>query len=85
MNTAGKAIDVTSHNIANSSTVGYKAANAHFADVYASSLAGGGASQIGIGTSLAAVQQPGRGQNENPGADRNYPAASRMGGDQRFA
>ncbi len=57
LNTSSKAIDAISNNIANSSTVGYKAANAHFADVYASSLAGGGASQIGIGTSLAAVQQ----------------------------
>lgn len=57
LNTASKAIDVTSHNIANSSTVGYKAAVSHFADVYANSLSGGGASQIGIGVNLAAVQQ----------------------------
>lgn len=57
LNTASKAIDVTSHNIANSSTVGYKASVSHFADVYANSLSGGGASQIGIGVNLAAVQQ----------------------------
>ncbi len=57
LNTAGKAIDVTSHNIANSSTVGYKGASAHFADVYAASLNGSGASQVGIGVNLAAVQQ----------------------------
>mgnify|MGYP001327155572 CR=1 FL=1 len=57
LNTASKAIDVTSNNIANSSTVGYKAAVSHFADVYANSLSGGGASQIGIGVNLAAVQQ----------------------------
>ncbi|WP_306605938.1 flagellar hook protein FlgE [Azonexus sp.] len=54
---AGKAIDVTSHNIANASTVGYKQSVSHFADVYAASLNGAGAGQIGIGVNLAAVQQ----------------------------
>lgn len=54
---AGKAIDVTSHNIANASTVGYKQSVSHFADVYAASLNGSGASQVGIGVNLAAVQQ----------------------------
>lgn len=57
LNAASKAIDATSHNIANSSTIGYKSAVAHFGDVYAASLAGAGASQIGIGVSLSAVQQ----------------------------
>ena len=57
LNTASKAIDVTSNNIANASTVGYKGAVSHFADVYANSLAGSGASQVGIGVSLSAVQQ----------------------------
>lgn len=57
LNTSSKAIDVTSNNIANSSTVGYKASVSHFADVYANSLSGAGASQIGIGVNLAAVQQ----------------------------
>ncbi|HLO64727.1 MAG TPA: flagellar hook protein FlgE [Azonexus sp.] len=57
LNVASKAIDSTSHNIANSSTVGYKASVAHFGDVYAASLAGAGASQIGIGVNLAAIQQ----------------------------
>lgn len=57
LNAASKAIDATSHNIANSSTVGYKASVAHFGDVYAASLAGAGASQIGIGVNLSAIQQ----------------------------
>lgn len=57
LNVAGKAIDATSNNIANGSTVGYKAAVAHFGDVYAASLNGSGASQIGIGVGLSAVQQ----------------------------
>jgi len=57
LNVSSKAIDATSHNIANSSTVGYKAGVSHFADVYAASLNGNGASQIGIGANLAAIQQ----------------------------
>ena len=43
LNSASKALDVVSNNVANSSTVGFKSANAHFADVYAASLSGGGA------------------------------------------
>jgi len=57
LNTSAKAIDATSHNIANSSTVGFKSSSAHFADVYAASLNGSGASQIGIGVNLSAIQQ----------------------------
>lgn len=57
LNTAGKAIDITSHNIANSSTVGYKASVAHFSDVYARSLNGAGANQVGIGVNLSGVAQ----------------------------
>ena len=57
LNTSSKAIDVTSNNIANASTVGYKASVSHFADVYASSLTGASAGQAGIGVNLAAIQQ----------------------------
>ena len=57
LNSASKALDATSHNIANSSTVGYKSSAVHFGDVYASSLGGGGASQVGIGVNVAAIQQ----------------------------
>ena len=57
LNAASKAIDATSNNIANSSTVGYKASTAHFGDVFASSMAGAGANQIGNGVSISAVQQ----------------------------
>lgn len=57
LNTSSKALDVTSNNIANASTVGFKGAATHFADVYAASLSGGGASQVGIGTSAAAIVQ----------------------------
>ncbi|HEX5803794.1 MAG TPA: flagellar hook protein FlgE [Azospira sp.] len=57
LNTASKALDVISNNVANGSTVGFKAASAHFSDVYAASLTGAGSSQVGIGTSLAGVVQ----------------------------
>lgn len=57
LNSASKAIDATSHNIANSSTVGFKSSAAHFSDVYAASLAGGGATQVGIGTTVTAITQ----------------------------
>lgn len=57
LNVSAKAIDVVSNNIANAATVGFKASTAHFADVFAASLAGAGASQIGLGVSLGAVAQ----------------------------
>ena len=57
LNMASKALDATSNNIANASTVGYKSSVTHFGDVYASSLAGAGASQVGIGGNVAAIQQ----------------------------
>ena len=57
LNAASKALDVTSNNVANSSTVGFKSASAHFADVFANSLNGSGAAPVGIGTSVNAIQQ----------------------------
>jgi flagellar hook protein FlgE len=57
LNASSKALDVVSNNVANGSTVGFKTGSAHFGDVFASSLSGSGGSQIGIGTSISAVQQ----------------------------
>jgi flagellar hook protein FlgE len=57
LNTSAKALDVVSNNIANASTVGFKAGQAQFADVYAASLGIGGASQVGIGANTSRVQQ----------------------------
>ncbi|HJW02124.1 MAG TPA: flagellar hook protein FlgE [Azospira sp.] len=57
LNTSSQALDVIGNNVANSSTVGFKQADAHFADVYAASISGGGGNQIGIGTNLAAIVQ----------------------------
>lgn len=54
---SSKALDVIGNNVANSSTVGFKSAQAHFSDVYANALGGAGASQVGIGSSVAAIQQ----------------------------
>ncbi|MEO6354298.1 MAG: flagellar hook protein FlgE, partial [Burkholderiaceae bacterium] len=50
-------LEVIGNNVANSSTVGFKQSQAQFADVFANSLTGAGASQIGIGTKLNAVVQ----------------------------
>ena len=57
LNAASKSLEVTGNNVANSSTVGFKGAQAEFADVYASSLTGAGSSQVGIGVKVAAVAQ----------------------------
>ncbi|MDR0379090.1 MAG: flagellar hook protein FlgE [Candidatus Accumulibacter sp.] len=57
LNASSKALDVVGNNVANSSTVGFKASNAHFADIYAATLNGTGATQIGIGVTLASVFQ----------------------------
>ena len=54
---SSKALDVAGNNIANASTVGFKSAATHFADVYGASLQGGGGSQIGIGSTLSGVMQ----------------------------
>ncbi len=55
---SSKAINVTSNNIANSSTVGFKAGSALFADVYASALSGAATGlQIGIGSKVSEVRQ----------------------------
>jgi flagellar hook protein FlgE len=57
LNAASKQLEVIGNNVANSNTVGFKAARAEFADVYANSLTGGGGIAIGIGTKLATVSQ----------------------------
>ena len=55
---ASRAIDVTSNNIANASTVGFKSGSTVFADAYASALTGATSNlQVGIGSTVAAVKQ----------------------------
>ncbi|MEQ1772177.1 MAG: flagellar hook protein FlgE [Burkholderiales bacterium] len=57
LNVAAADLDVIGNNVANASTVGFKSSRAEFADVYAASLSGGGGSQIGLGSRVAAVGQ----------------------------
>ncbi len=54
---ASKMLEAIGNNVANSSTVGFKQSQVQFSDIYASTLAGSGASQIGIGTQVARVSQ----------------------------
>ncbi len=57
LNSASKNLDVIGNNVANASVVGFKGSVTQFADVFAASLGGGGASQIGIGTKVQNVAQ----------------------------
>ena len=52
---SSKGIDVTSHNIANTSTVGYKSSRGNFADMYANAV--GSKVNVGFGAKTIAVQQ----------------------------
>lgn len=57
LNAASRNLDVIGNNVANSNTVGAKASRAEFADVYATSLQGGGVQQGGIGVTVGAITQ----------------------------
>ena len=57
LNASAKNIDIIGNNVANANTVGFKGSRAVFADVFASSLAGAGSSNVGIGVKVATVQQ----------------------------
>ncbi len=57
LSAASADLQITGNNIANASTVGFKASRAQFADVYASTLLGSGSNQIGTGVKLANVAQ----------------------------
>ncbi len=57
LNAASKNLEVIGNNVANANTVGFKQSQTQFADVFASSMNGSGASQVGIGTQVAAVAQ----------------------------
>src|SRR5215813_3482009 len=54
---ASKDLDVISNNIANASTVGFKSAQAEFADMYASAMTTAVANQVGIGVRVSTVAQ----------------------------
>ncbi|SDX44836.1 flagellar hook protein FlgE [Marinobacter mobilis] len=50
-------LDVTGHNIANASTVGFKSSRAEFGDLYASGFLSGGNNTIGDGVRVQDIQQ----------------------------
>ena len=54
---AAASLNVTGNNIANTSTVGFKASKAEFGDVYAQSVLGGGSNPVGNGVALTDVEQ----------------------------
>ena len=57
LNAAQKDLDVTSNNIANVNTVGFKESRAEFVDVYAASLLSSGATKVGDGVLTSEVAQ----------------------------
>ena len=57
LNAAARNLDVIGNNVANASVSGFKGSTAQFADMFANSLGGAGAGQIGIGAQLNAVAQ----------------------------
>jgi flagellar hook protein FlgE len=57
LNASSKELDVIGNNVANASTVGFKESQAQFADMYAASLSGAGATQVGTGVKVAAIEQ----------------------------
>ncbi|NMP32876.1 flagellar hook protein FlgE [Thalassotalea sp. M1531] len=57
LNAAQKDLDVTSNNIANVNTTGFKESRAEFVDVYAASLLAGGKTKVGDGVLTADVAQ----------------------------
>lgn len=57
LNAASNNLATIGNNVANASTIGFKAARTEFADVFSQSLSGGYGSQIGIGVKMAAVRQ----------------------------
>ena len=57
LNAAQKDLDVTSNNIANVNTVGFKESRAEFVDVYAASLLASGSTKVGDGVLTSTVAQ----------------------------
>jgi flagellar hook protein FlgE len=57
LNAASKNLDVIGNNVANTNTVGFKQSQTQFADMFASSLSGGGGMQAGIGVKVAGITQ----------------------------
>ena len=57
LNAAAKNLDVIGNNVSNANTVGFKASQAQFADVYANAQGGSSGSAVGIGVRVSTVAQ----------------------------
>lgn len=57
LNAAARHLDTIGHNVANASTVGFKASRAEFADVYATTIYGVSSVSPGIGVEVGAIAQ----------------------------
>ncbi|MCC6657304.1 MAG: flagellar hook protein FlgE [Rhodocyclaceae bacterium] len=57
LNAAAKGLDAVSNNVSNANTIGFKGASAQFADVFAASVSGSGAAQVGIGVNITGIKQ----------------------------
>lgn len=57
LNTSSRDLDIIGNNVANASVTGFKNSRGEFADVFAASLSGASAQQIGIGSQVAGVAQ----------------------------
>ena len=55
LNAASQSLDLIGNNIANANSAGFKAGSAQFSDLFANSLTGGSATDIGIGTQLSQI------------------------------
>lgn len=57
LSAASQTLEAIGHNVANANTVGFKQSQVQFADVYAGTLTGSSANQVGIGTQVARIAQ----------------------------
>jgi flagellar hook protein FlgE len=57
LNTSSKDLDIIGNNVANASVTGFKNSRGEFSDLFAASLSGASAQQVGIGSQVAAVAQ----------------------------
>src|SRR5262245_51154000 len=56
LNAASRQLDVIGNNVANASTVGFKASGATFSDVYATSIGTTASSNTGLGVTVSSIQ-----------------------------
>ena len=72
LNAASNNLATIGNNVANASTIGFKAARAEFSDMYAAALGGASSNTIGIGTNLFDLHSP-REHMDHTSAARVWP------------